>query len=191
MGEYAQRKSDGAEVKIGTCEDMYYLRWDQRHLVRAIRGSVDPANTLGLRFRLPFDDEDHLRPGDFEHYNRGQPLYRTQNGGCDYYTDDAAAEDPGIIQLTHPCGLLVNVPCYHGVKLPDVGTAGAKAFWNGKSPAFELSSVKATADGLKPVVHCKFCHHAWRHEWDALIDYIPRPMRTRLETWLEAQQVAA
>ena len=31
MGEYANYM--GERVKIGTCEDMLYLRWDQRHLV--------------------------------------------------------------------------------------------------------------------------------------------------------------
>jgi hypothetical protein len=28
MGEYATRKSDNEYIKIGTCESMYYLRFD-------------------------------------------------------------------------------------------------------------------------------------------------------------------
>ncbi len=30
MGEYAKRLSDGTEIKIGTCEEMLYLRFEDR-----------------------------------------------------------------------------------------------------------------------------------------------------------------
>ena len=42
MGEYAQRISDGERVKIGTCEDMLYLRFEDRAKVSALAGNVDP-----------------------------------------------------------------------------------------------------------------------------------------------------
>ena len=29
MGEYARRKTDGEKIKIGTCESMYYCRYEQ------------------------------------------------------------------------------------------------------------------------------------------------------------------
>jgi hypothetical protein len=62
MGEYATHA--GQSVKIGTCEDMYYLRYDQRHQVTPERGSVDPVADAGvLRFRFPWPDEDHCEPG--------------------------------------------------------------------------------------------------------------------------------
>ncbi len=44
MGEFARRLSDGAEVKIGTCEEMLYLRFDDRHKVCALPNSVDVSN---------------------------------------------------------------------------------------------------------------------------------------------------
>ena len=33
MGEYAIRKSDNDCIKIGTCEDMYYLRYEDQDKV--------------------------------------------------------------------------------------------------------------------------------------------------------------
>ena len=58
MGEYAKHK--GEEIKIGTCENMYYLRFDQRHKVKALPGNVDPngADAYALRFRFPWPNED-------------------------------------------------------------------------------------------------------------------------------------
>lgn len=62
MGEYARYK--GEEIKIGTCESMYYLRADQRHLVEALPNNVDPVKDAGeIRFRFPFPDEDACEPG--------------------------------------------------------------------------------------------------------------------------------
>lgn len=54
MGEYATFR--GQSVKIGTCEDMYYLRADQAHLVKPTRGSCDPRAAdvqRAIRFRFP------------------------------------------------------------------------------------------------------------------------------------------
>lgn len=165
MGEYAIRKSDRTEIKIGTCEDMYYLRYEDREKVSPREGSLDPAIIDGLRFRVPFPDEDEVLPGEYDIYNRGLRLYQTVNPGTPSawhqdFADESTLKSPGTIQLRHEAsGLLLNVPCYHGIKLPEVG-ASMKAFWNGKGHSFELSSVKATADGLYPVVRCRHCSEA-------------------------------
>jgi len=70
MGEYA--KHGDREIKIGTCENMYYLRYDQRHEVSALPGNVDPVYDAerGIRFRFPFPDEDFVSPGGFIIYWR-------------------------------------------------------------------------------------------------------------------------
>ena len=39
MGEYAIRKSDNDCIKIGTCEDMYYLRYEDQDKVTPDSGS--------------------------------------------------------------------------------------------------------------------------------------------------------
>jgi hypothetical protein len=86
MGEYAQRKDNGQEVKIGTCEEMYYLRFEDRAKVRGIPNSVDPSREpYNLRFRLPYPDEDGMGPGCINgDYSRAVTL--------DGFASDRAAE---------------------------------------------------------------------------------------------------
>ena len=181
MGEYAKRKSDGQEIKIGTCESMYYLRYDDRNMVYPLPGSLNPAKEKGLFFRLPFPDEDKFQPGDYQDHNRGLRLY-DKNGD---FADDTTADSPGTIQLKHECGLLVNVPCYHGVKLPEA-SADIKTFWNGKSWFLELSSVKLHTDGkLWPVVRCRHCGKLWRYEWTDVMPFVSdAEMKKRLEAYI-------
>ena len=60
MGEYCYRLADKKLVKMGTCADMYYIRFEQM-------ADVEPENgsSFGSRFRLPWPDEDHHLPGDY------------------------------------------------------------------------------------------------------------------------------
>jgi len=185
MGEYAHY--NGQQIKIGTCENMYYLRYDERHAVATIRGNVDPATDLGLRFRVPFPDEDNMRPGSYEPYNRGERLYKMERDhmGREYSVDfsmPAAADSPGTIQLSHESGLLFCVPCHHGERLPDV--AGIRFHWNGKTHSYELTSIKRHDDGnLWPVVTCRHCGQAWRAEWSEVLPYTHGELKRRLECY--------
>lgn len=68
MGEYAKLIGSGEEVKIGTCEDMLYLRFDQRLQVWPQHHSLNPNGAEELeviRFRFPWPDEDNVKPGYF------------------------------------------------------------------------------------------------------------------------------
>lgn len=179
MGEYA--KYNYEEIKIGTCDNMYYLRYEDRDKVQAIPGNANPARDLGLRFRLPYPDEDNIEPGHYQEYNRGYRLYK-KDEEADYYTDFPAedlTDNRGTIQLSHPSGLLINVPCHHGAKLPDID--GAKVFWNGKSWSIELAFVKVTEDGVLPIIQCRHCQKMWSCTWDEILPYLHGEMRTRLE----------
>lgn len=101
MGEYAEH--NGQQVKIGTCEDMYYLRPDQ---VDEIRGYRFDADTLAvIRFRFPFPDEDGIEPGRFADYSRGVrvPGYSLPA--------ELSGDEHGSIQFSHPAGYLVSLPC--------------------------------------------------------------------------------
>jgi len=214
MGEYAKRNSDGQEIKIGTCEDMYYIRYEDRFKVSPLPGNVDiSSDAAGCRFRLPFPDEDGVLTGEYEKYNRGLRMYRPDpcewckgsgksqfevDGNCrrchgagtyghSDFTDPEMLEDPGTIQLHHPSGLLLNVPCYHGMKLPEV-TAPMKAFWNGKSWSTELSSLRVLKgengfNRVVPVVGCVHCGQKWRYEWADVWDFIEPEMQRRLEKY--------
>jgi hypothetical protein len=56
----------GHRVKIGTCEDMLYLRADQAALVERDYRSLDPVREReAVRFRFPWPDEDGTEPGAF------------------------------------------------------------------------------------------------------------------------------
>lgn len=193
MGEYAIRKSDGERVKIGTCENMYYLRYEDRDKVRALSGNVDPVrDAVHLRFRIPFPDEDHIQPGGNYEPFRGQRLYRQFLSGSSAvnsdFTDESTLENPGTIQLRHEAsGLLLNVPCYHGIKLPEV-TEPMRAFWNGKGHSFELAYLRQTDEGVKPIVQCRHCQQAWRYDWADIWDYIPVEMRLRLDQYRTPQK---
>jgi hypothetical protein len=78
MGEYVKYR--GREIKIGTCESMYYVRWQQMAEIVALGlcekmpGNADPAAYVrlgsGLRFRFPFPDEDQIEPGDFTDHDK-------------------------------------------------------------------------------------------------------------------------
>ncbi|MBX9771789.1 MAG: hypothetical protein K2X29_10480 [Candidatus Obscuribacterales bacterium] len=190
MGEYARRKSDRQEIKIGTCENMYYLRYEDRMRVSKIPHSLDPNTELDLRWRLPYPDEDHILPGDYDDYSRGELLYKIDETG--YCTDPDALpisnDAVGIIQLHHECGLLVNVPCYHGQRLPQ-GDGEIKTFWNGKGGFFELQFVKNTADGVKPIVGCKYCRHMWRFEWSYVLPFLRGKLKERLSVYAPAVEI--
>ena len=160
MGEYAFY--NGKQIKIGTCEDMMYLRYEDRNKVKPIEHNVDPANEHNLIFRLPYPDEDHLGPGNYDNPDRGIPL------------DGQFAPDglnPGNTQATTQHGLLINLPCHHGMQLPDVGPE-AKAHWNGKRQHLYLHGVKNTRTGLLPVIRCDACRKVWTcHDW-SIMDHV-------------------
>ena len=113
MGEYA--KFGGAEIKIGTCEDMYYLRADQRHRVSRLPGNVDPMDleTLKvLRFRFPWPDEDGIEPGSDKFHDNGHERTLGVHGvkppdGVDHHGIQFSANHPKV-------GLLVSLPCPNG-----------------------------------------------------------------------------
>jgi len=188
MGEYA--KFGKERIKIGTCESMYYLRYEDRNKVEQLPGNVNPAKDTDLFWRLPFPDEDQLEPGSYTEYNRGIRLYKTNGEGRTVdFTLDNAEDYPGNIQLVHqPSGLLVNIKCFHGMKLPK-GNTDFKPFWNGKGHSFELCSIKNTDDEIKPVVRCRHCGHQWSFsadEWAEISEFIPDPvLRERLSIYIK------
>lgn len=167
MSEMATRLSDGQEVKIGTCESMYYCRWDQRKKVRY------PYMTTGLHWRLPLPKEDGIKPGDFESHRilEYREDLRTSFIPCDAMLnhDVLSAEDKehlaksvGIVQTrVEMLGMLVNVPCYHGLKLPESVEGGAKFFWNGKRDALYFDGVWNKEKELLVGMACAACGESW------------------------------
>src|SRR6266545_1319217 len=78
MGEY--ETVGGHEVKLGTCEDFYYLRWDQRLAPADVEGRdafryFTPDVLEVVRFRFPWPDEDGTPAGGFAGDLRGLTLW--------------------------------------------------------------------------------------------------------------------
>lgn len=155
MGEYATYR--GESVKIGTCEDMYYLRYEHRRNVTPEPGNVNPVrDVLALRFRFPWPDEDGTaRPGhddDRHRYDRGAAIHAlTVPATVTHYS----------VQFRADAGYLVSLPCPEGpqsVTTPPVTR-------NGFSGAVHLCQQKEIADGrVVPVMKCGGCGAKWRME---------------------------
>ena len=159
MGEYAFY--NGTQIKIGTCNEMLYLRYEDRHKVKPIVNNVDPATEYDLIFRLPYPDEDHLGPGNYDDPFRGIPL-----------DGQFASEglEPGITQATTPFGILINLPCYHGLQLPEI--QDCKTFWNGWRDHLHLSGVRNTRTGLLPMIRCDACREVWTFRDWSIMDHV-------------------
>ena len=179
MGEYAELKENRQRIKIGTCENMYYLRYSDREKVRALEGNVDPMDEKEipkLRFRLPYPDEDHIMPGNYEPFRKDEPTL---------YDYEPKNTNPGLLQLSTKYGMLLNVPCYHGEKLPD-NTGEIKTFWNGKRSAYVLKWLKFIDGQPWGVYGCIECREEWRAPLKDLIPFMGgdnAPLRKRLIEW--------
>lgn len=181
MGEYAYVGGNKSRhVKIGTCEEMYYLRYDQRFLVKGDENSLNPSDRdilPQLRFRFPFPDEDSVAPGEFAGFERGLRIYGYQMPAeVEHYT----------IQMRHDKGYLMSIPCPESlpedVALTWNGHAGSsedrqywtKIFRNGFSGGPALTQQKYVPGvGLVPIMKCLSCGAKWRlqerHDIEALV----------------------
>jgi hypothetical protein len=181
MGEYASYRGD--RVKIGTCEDLYYLRFPQRHLVTALPGNVDPNSddVYGLRFRFAWPDEDSLEPGDdgpghnYERSIRVPDMMPPE--GVEHYS----------VQFSAHAGYLVSLPCPES--MPDVtpglntkGPHGLKIARNGFGGSVQLVQQKLLRDGrLVPVLKCGGCGARWRVEKSSEIEAIALAFRKQAD----------
>jgi hypothetical protein len=151
MGEYAF--FCGEQVKIGTCEDMYYLRFDQRFQVAPLSGNVDPVkDAASLRFRFPFPDEDNVQPGGFNDFSRGigvcvdLPLMREH------------VKHRNVQFRSQEHGLNVCLPCPDG---PDA-MEGVTIHKNGHRGTVVLKQQRLWKGRLVIVVECGSCGAAFR-----------------------------
>lgn len=181
MGEMAKYK--GERVKIGTCEIMYYLRFEDRNKVEALENNVDPMSTKGLFYRLPLPEEDGFGPGDYDDH---QPFIKYENGSfrinsnCRLDNSHPALTEgpnnPGAVQAAvQPLGMLVNVKCYHGLKLNE-STEDVRYFWNGKRDSLALSYLKETGTELRVCVSCIACGQMWSFSFDEIEAAIINPI---------------
>lgn len=161
MGEYA--KFSGSRIKIGTCEDMYYLRADQARMVQHEPGNVDPVKDReSIRFRFPFPDEDGILPGAFNDYNRAIPIHgMAVPAGVEHHT----------VQFSSVRGYLLSLPCPESrdadwlrVVKADNSLSPVTIHRNGFSGAVKLCQQRWWEGKLVSVFRCGGCESAWRVE---------------------------
>jgi hypothetical protein len=159
MGEYANYL--GQRIKIGTCEDMLYLRWDQRGKVTESETPLFDQRVLGIiRFRFPWPDEDNVEPGGFEDPFRGFALW-----GFEQPTGPGI--DHGMVQFRADNGYLVSLSCPEEVD-EDV-KRGLKdppyvIHRNGYGGPASLVGQAWRGGRLVGIARCNGCRHQYRLE---------------------------
>lgn len=162
MGEYAKLVGTGEEVKIGTCEDMLYLRADQRHLVWPQYGNVNPQSAedqKSIRFRFPWPDEDGIAPGGFDNPFRKLAVHQPPP---EHVTHN-------LIQFRAAQGYNISLPC------PEGNPGAVRYDWgdepivaavhrNGFAGATFLTQQAFRGGNLVPVFEC-VCGARWA-AWD-------------------------
>lgn len=177
MSELA--RYNGQVVKIGTCEDMYYLRYDQRHLVTAEPNSVDPVRDAeALRFRFPWPDEDDRAPGDFADYSRGEVVPG----------DDAIPEgvEHNTVQFAAQTGYLVSLPCPESVNW----SADLHVHRNGWRGRILLEQQRRRNGQLVPVFRCGGCGAKWREEDPDAIERLANAYDRQADEVARAEAIA-
>lgn len=184
MGEYAKNIKTGEEVKLGTCEVMHYCTLGQRketdyHWNYNYRWywrlPLVPAMKKGnYSWQWVFDYEcKHAGDGNYEDWKyssqtiiNDEKFWKSVEKDC----PDSIEENAGFFQLHHDCGMLLNVPCYHGYKLPE-NTGDIKVFWNGKTPyQMRLSHIVTEGKDVKVEISCNACGRSWSVSIDELED---------------------
>lgn len=173
MGEYAKRKIDGAEVKIGTCESMYYLRYEQRNEV-VYNFQPNKGKHTEWLWRIPVPFEDNMMPGDYEYGGLLMDGYIPRLLKLKQPTGDLEKfliDNPGTCQqVVEKLGMLINLPCHHGVTLPKA--EGFKFFWNGKRDALHLCFLTDYEKELRVGIKCNACGKMWSCDFMEIEPYI-------------------
>jgi hypothetical protein len=163
MGEMATRKSDGERIKIGTCESMYYLRFDQRGDVSypwpALSDDVEKLDPFLYRF--PDPKEDGTLPGEYESAWGGVRLslpqfWKSLEGGAEHGTIQATD--------TQRRGYLFNLPCPEGNPATYDNTfgEGPRVGRNGGTTTVIINAQRWYGGHLALVVECAGCHRSIR-----------------------------
>ncbi|MCR5697735.1 MAG: hypothetical protein K6G73_12250 [Marinilabiliaceae bacterium] len=166
MGEYAKRKKDGAEVKIGTCNQMYYCTLKDRH---SVEYDFDYEQTY--YWRLPMMG-DYTQAGEGEAFD-----WRSSSATCINSDrlwqllkeqDGAKAESnmrkySKSTQVVLPTGVIFSIKCLHGFLLPNIKSEDIEygAQFNGKRSDIRISYIRTKGDSVDVAVECVHCGTSW------------------------------
>lgn len=152
MGEYT-----ASGLKMGTCEELMYLRASQRFGIRPAPGSVDPSSAAGERtslFRFPWPDEDGTSVGAFDPPDRTLPVLG--------YAMPAEGIEHGHVTLNGK-GLSLTMPCpLGGAGHAIVQGLSALRFRRTVGAEVELQYQRVMDGALWSVCQCIGCGRAFR-----------------------------
>ncbi|HUW09174.1 MAG TPA: hypothetical protein VM537_05555 [Anaerolineae bacterium] len=163
MGEYIKFQDE--RLKVGTCEDLYYVTYDQ--LLEMVQNGAEqaphnlpPADYLanGFRYRFPFPNDDGT---DFD---KGVILYAPP----DLLRDN---EHERVCKSLAPKGGGYNINAF--ITCPMSPDADPKQFSVGPHPrVVEVVQQKAVDNCLWLVLRCPYCGAKWRIPPDAATEFV-------------------
>jgi len=165
MGEYV--KLDGESYKIGTCESLYYCRYDDlREWIAAGRatlsdGNEKPAEYLkgAYRFRFPFPDEDGAEAERIDAYGRDYERGVTIEAPAELFEEmdhTTLCKWIGPAGIEH-YGVNVIIPCPLGPDFDQVQHSPAPTLYH-----LEIVQQRPYEGALWCVVRCAWCGAMWR-----------------------------
>lgn len=176
MGEYAKRIIDDKYVKIGTCDSMYYCRYEQKD-------DVDYGYpTDNFFWRIPTPEEDYISVGDFDY-----PLFKGHLIPCllRLNTYRLSSEDIsfmiseyGTLQMKdETSGLIVSLKCPHGFPVDRCGFKKGGdfvkgMFYNGYQSPIYLYALKNEDKELRVVARCASCGAMWSFSFSEIVNAI-------------------
>jgi hypothetical protein len=172
MGEYL--KVNGKEIKLGTCESLYYVRLSDLQEIEALgiakkidgndelAGYLDPAN--GYHYRFPFPEEDHTPAGEYENYDKGfslvvDPKIAPQLYG---YLHGEEWEHGTICHSCNVGGGSYNVNIILPCPLSHDFPKDIKMSTGGASSVIEITQQKQVEGKIWTVIRCGYCKAAIR-----------------------------
>lgn len=171
MGEYI--KLDGQHYKLGTCEDLYYVRleqlqrWIAEGRTASLPGNLEPREYLdgSFRFRFPFPWEDPITNFNIPH---GADPVSSQN--FDYGFGVSLDAEFGGVEFDHSpiyshikahgggYGLNVKLPCPQSKEWLSCSVRTEyKSEWEGRSSYIQIVQQRPCEGNIWTVVRCGHC----------------------------------
>lgn len=173
MGEYVLRKRDDEEIKVGTCNEMYYMTLPQLFDVKGAVGNVEE-----LIFRVPIKEEKGILVGDFKSSKVNLKLTRIIK---DWKEKDIKLfkENQGYVSVQVPLrnsdygsGLRVGLKCSHGFNEEERNEDGSlRTFYNGKeNHVFSMTGVCIRNKEIYFAIECAICGKTFRLDYEEFKD---------------------
>lgn len=175
MGEYVTYRAD--LWKLGTCEDLYYIRYTDLLAIIADGASTAPGNLTPIeylggafRFRFPFPDEDALGPGRHAapNYERGL-LVPWPEGVAEGADHERVWVTVGIPGEPNGYDTGARLPC------PQDLTAEPYPYDRRQPRRLQIVQQRPFEGALWTIVQCPYCRQRWRlppEEGEALAAFL-------------------